>query len=110
MSPHRHHGHSNLTERTAKLVHAHLTAHEPGNLVEVSCLARGADHVFARAVLEQGGAVEVVLPAADYRSAKVKPDNLTEFDELISRAAVVHTMPFRTVHRHSACDLFGGPR
>lgn len=98
-------GHSNLTERTAKLVdealRAHLSVHEPANLVGVSCLARGADQVFARAVLEQGGAVEVVLPAADYRSAKVKPDNLAEFDELVTRATAVCTMPFQTSHREA---------
>lgn len=98
-------GHSNLTEHTAKLVgealRAHLSVHEPANLVGVSCLARGADQVFARAVLEQGGAVEVVVPAADYRSAKVKPDNVAEFDELIGRAAAVHTMPFETSRREA---------
>jgi len=37
----------------------------------------------------------VVLPAADYRERKVKPDNLAEFDDLISRARAVRTLPFR---------------
>lgn len=36
----------------------------------------------------------MVLPAADYRERKVKPDNLTEFDDLISRARIVRTLPF----------------
>ncbi len=37
--------------------------------------------------------MEVVLPAAGYRERKVKPDNAAEFDELITKADVVHTMP-----------------
>lgn len=66
----------------------------PAETVGVTCLARGADQVFARVVLELGGAVEVVLPAADYRERKVKPGNAAEFDELIGRAAEVRTMAF----------------
>lgn len=60
----------------------------------MTCLARGADQVFTRVVRDLGGSVEVVLPAADYRERKVKPNNTAEFDELISTAATVHTMPF----------------
>ncbi|MBB5153108.1 hypothetical protein [Saccharopolyspora phatthalungensis] len=60
----------------------------------MSCLARGADQIFARAVLNVGGSLEVVLPAADYRDRKVKPDNAAEFDELIGAASKVRTMPF----------------
>lgn len=50
--------------------------------------------MFTRVVRDLGGSVEVVLPAADYRERKVKPNNTAEFDELISTAATVHTMPF----------------
>jgi hypothetical protein len=50
--------------------------------------------VFAQVVLDLGGRIEVVLPAADYRERKVKPDNVADFDKLINKAAVVHTMPF----------------
>lgn len=60
----------------------------------MTCLARGADQVFARVVLDLGGSVEVVLPAVDYRARKVKPDNAAEFDELINKAATVRAMPF----------------
>jgi hypothetical protein len=68
-------------------------------LVGVSCLARGADQVFARVVLELGGHLEVVLPAADYRERKVKPDNREEFENLIGQAANVHVLPFETSNR-----------
>ena len=82
-------GHSNLTPETVALV-----AEAPRGLlvgvnqpvVGVTCLARGADQVFARVVLELGGDIEVVLPASDYRSRKVKPDNAAEFDDLIGKA------------------------
>jgi len=67
----------------------------------VTCLARGADQVFARIVLDIGGSIEVVLPAADYRDRKVKPDNAADFDDLIGKAAAVHTMPFSASNREA---------
>ncbi|QFU86665.1 hypothetical protein [Amycolatopsis sp. YIM 10] len=97
-------GHSNLTAATVPLVadgiRAALAGHPGSELVGVSCLARGADQVFARVVLDLGGTVEVVLPAADYRERKVKPGNAAEFDELIGRATV-HTMPFAESNREA---------
>jgi hypothetical protein len=94
-------GHSNLTDSTAELVAEELRkilTDQPDHLVGVTCLARGADQVFARVVLDLGGALEVVLPAADYRERKVKPDNAADFDSLIA-AASVHTMPFTESNR-----------
>lgn len=91
-------GHANLSTGTVPLVadaiKAALADHAATELTGITCLARGADQVFARAVLDMGGTIEVVLPAADYRDRKVKPDNAAEFDTLISQAATVHTMPF----------------
>jgi hypothetical protein len=91
-------GHTRLTVATVPLVtalvRARLAGHPPAELVGVTCLARGADQVFARIVLELGGRVEVVLPAEDYREHAVGPDNLAEFDELLGRAERVVTMPF----------------
>jgi hypothetical protein len=91
-------GHANLTGTTVPIVadaiRAELRSYRSADLVGVTCLARGADQVFARVVLDLGGSVQVVLPAADYRAQKVKPDNAAEFDELISKAIGVHTMPF----------------
>jgi hypothetical protein len=91
-------GHANLTENAIVVVTGSIrrtiAAHSPNDLVGVTCLARGADQVFARVVLDLGGSIEVVIPAADYRDRKVKPDNAAEFDELLGKAATVHTMPF----------------
>jgi hypothetical protein len=96
-------GHSNLTTDTASLVADAITAaladHTATKLTGVTCLALGADQVFARAVLDLGGTIEVILPAADYRDRKVKPDNAIVFDDLIGQAAVVHTMPFAESNR-----------
>lgn len=98
-------GHSNLSAASTSLVREALTVELTqcvGDwLVGVSCLARGADQVFARAVLDCGGDLEVVLPAQDYRERKVKPDNLAEFDELIGKATGVHTMPFAELNREA---------
>ena len=94
-------GHSNLTDDTAELVAGELREilkEQRADLVGVTCLARGADQIFARVVLELGGTLEVVLPAADYRERKVKPDNAAEFDSLIANASV-HMMPFTESNR-----------
>jgi hypothetical protein len=95
-------GHSNLTPDTVPLVAEALRAVLAGTqrpVVGVTCLARGADQVFARVVLEMGGEVEVVLPAADYRARKVKPENAAEFADLVGKASTVTTMPFETSNR-----------
>jgi hypothetical protein len=97
-------GHANLSAATVPLVMAGIRAalqpHTTG-LTGVTCLARGADQLFARVVLDLGGSVEVVLPAADYRAEKVEADNLTEFDELLGLASTVHTMPFAQSSRQA---------
>ncbi|MCP2333904.1 hypothetical protein [Actinoalloteichus caeruleus] len=91
-------GHSNLSPDSVSLVETalrdHLRAEGDGELVGVTCLARGADQIFARAVLALGGTTTVVLPAEDYRERKVGPDNAAEFDALIDRATDVEVMPF----------------
>ena len=91
-------GHMNLSRNSVPLVaealRATLKNYGEGEMVGISCLAKGSDQIFARIVLEQGGTVEVVLPATDYRERKIKPDNLTEFDDLMSRARAVRTLPF----------------
>jgi hypothetical protein len=95
-------GHSNLAPDSVPLVAAELrkVLSEHGeSLIGVSCLARGADQVFAHVVLELGRQLDVVLPAADYRERKVKADNRHEFDALIDRAANVRVLPFGVSNR-----------
>ena len=49
-------GHTNLTESTSELVYTALLdaleSHVHGNIVGITCLARGADQLFAQAVLD----------------------------------------------------------
>ncbi|MFI9414509.1 hypothetical protein [Nocardia gamkensis] len=91
-------GHTNFTPATEPLVSAVigelLAAYAAPDLVGVSCLARGADSMFAKAVLDAGGQLEVVLPSRNYREAQVRPDQADLFDELVDRAAAVQVMDF----------------
>jgi hypothetical protein len=86
-------GHTNLTVAAAQLVYRELLrglrrfAGRP--IVGVTCLAYGADQLFARAVLAAGGRYEVILPAADYRARVVRPEQRAQFDDLIERASEV---------------------
>lgn len=95
-------GHSKLTPTSVPLVANALRvdlAQRDKPLVGVSCLARGADQLFARAVLEVGGDLAVVLPSADYRDRKVKPENRDEFENLFGQAADVRVLPYETADR-----------
>ncbi|MQY20286.1 hypothetical protein [Nocardia macrotermitis] len=92
-------GHMNLTADTTPLVYAEITRQitAVGGAAEVtgvSCIARGADSVFARAALDAGGRLEVVVPSRNYRERKVKPDHAPLFDELVQRAERVQVMDF----------------
>ncbi|MFD7918043.1 hypothetical protein ACFV3R_02225 [Streptomyces sp. NPDC059740] len=95
-------GHMDLSPDTVPLVRKALSAllvdHRDGELVGVTCLARGSDTLFAEAVVEAGGRLVVVLPSADYREAKVKPDHAPVFDRLAGLAEVV-VMPHETADR-----------
>ncbi|SDI56358.1 hypothetical protein SAMN05421505_17010 [Sinosporangium album] len=77
-------GHMDLTAPTALLVSEALQRHLTtigGDIVGVSCIARGADSLFAEAVIDAGGGtLEVVLPSRDYRDTKVRPDHAEQFD------------------------------
>jgi hypothetical protein len=89
-------GHTNLSQETTRLVaeaiRRYLRSVDDGELVGVSCLARGADSVFAQAVVELGGDLEVVLPSPDYREAEVHGEHAAQFDALLDQAARVRTI------------------
>jgi hypothetical protein len=85
-------GHINLAAGTAALVRralvAYLTTVRATEIVGVTCLAAGADQLFAQTVREAGRAYEVILPAPDYR-AVVPDDERPQFDELLAGARTV---------------------
>lgn len=98
-------GHMNLAAATVPLVRKALrdalALYTPEELVGISCIAKGADSIFAETILELGGKLEVILPATDYRECKVAPDDADRFDQLVRRASTVQTMPFSTSNRHA---------
>jgi hypothetical protein len=98
-------GHSDLlpasTQRVFDALRQALERHADDGLYGITCLARGADQLFARAILSLGGRYDVILPAPDYREAVVKPGNLADFDMLIAQAGDVRFMPFETSGRQA---------
>jgi hypothetical protein len=97
-------GHMDLTAATTELVREALRkaladqAEHTARLVGISCLAPGADTLFAEAVLAAGGDLVAVLPAADYRRVLAGSGRgrfaVARFDRLLSLAAEVVVMPF----------------
>lgn len=91
-------GHSNLSPQSSELVLGALRdvlePHAADGLHGITCLAAGADQLFARAVLSLGAQYDVILPAPDYRDTVVKPANAADFDALLASASDVQFMPF----------------
>jgi hypothetical protein len=85
-------GHRGLPAATERLVdraiREQLAAHADRDLVGVSALADGADQLFARAVLDAGGQLEVIVPAARYRD-DLPASAHAAYDALLARAAKV---------------------
>lgn len=95
-------GHARLAADTATLVYEALATelgrYAGDKLHGITCLCDGADQIFARAVIERGGDLAVVLPADDYRERLVDQD---DFDRLLGKAAQVSRMPFRHSDRRA---------
>lgn len=60
----------------------------------VSCLADGADQLFAAHVLAAGGTLEAVLPCEDYAESLTAEDSRARFEGLSRAAASVLTLPY----------------
>jgi hypothetical protein len=88
-------GHRGLPAATRRLVDAAIRAALDGqqDVIGWSCLADGADQIFARAVLDHGGRIEVVVPATRYRD-ELPGDVRAEYDLLLAQASTVHRLPF----------------
>lgn len=97
-------GHMDLAEQSGPLVRSALREvlteqREP--LIGISCLAPGADSLFAEAVLEARGALLVVLPSRDYRATHVRPAHARDFDRLLAAAEEVIVLPFERAGREA---------
>ncbi|GAB2913018.1 hypothetical protein [Streptomyces mayteni] len=98
-------GHMDVTDETVPLIkdalRTLLSAYPPAELVGISCIAAGADTLFAEAVLDAGGRLVVVIPSRDYRQSKVKPAHAATFDRLVDSAGEVHTVQHETANREA---------
>lgn len=96
-------GHMDLTDESVPLVRdalrQALKPYADGELTGVSCIAKGADSLFAEVVLEIGGRLVAVIPSQDYRQNKVKPDHAVAFDQLTEAASEVLVLPNETANR-----------
>ena len=102
-------GHMDLAEGSVPLIRDAL--HETlkpyaaeGDLVGVSCIAKGSDTLFAEVVLELGGRLVVVIPSKDYRHAKVQQDHAETFDRLTEAADEVVVLQHETANRSAYED------
>ena len=89
-------GHRCLPAPTERLVDQAIRpalAERAPDVTGLSCLADGADQIFARAVTDLGGTLEAVIPAAEYRE-KLPEDSHRGYDDLFARAAAVDRLPF----------------
>lgn len=73
-------GHMDLGPETTDLVAEALRLHllklretGPSHMVGVSCMAPGADRIFARILLDMGGRLEVIMPSGDYNAKSADP-------------------------------------
>jgi len=85
-------GHRGLPAGTERLVdtalRAEISRRAGGGLVGLSCLADGADTLFARAILDAGGKLIVIVPAMQYRDG-LPTEHQPTYDALIARATRV---------------------
>jgi hypothetical protein len=85
-------GHRGLPAATERLIdqdiRKQLADYRNGELVGISNLADGADQLFAQALLDAGGQLEVIVPAAQYRAGLPESAH-ADYDALLARAAKV---------------------
>ncbi|MDA0564578.1 hypothetical protein LG943_09590 [Streptomonospora sp. S1-112] len=88
-------GHRGLPAEVERAVAADLRerlGRVTGPVTGLSCLADGADTLFARAVLERGGALEAVVPAERYREG-LPAEHRPVYDTLLAASVLVHHLP-----------------
>ncbi|WP_246236823.1 hypothetical protein [Actinomadura chibensis] len=91
-----------LTENSVPLIRESLDEllkpYARAGLTGVSCIAQGADSLFAERVLAAGGRLVAVVPSKDYRRTTVPDDHAETFDRLLAAAAEVRVMPAPTAN------------
>jgi hypothetical protein len=105
-------GHRGLSEKTPALVDAALRSEiskraEGSALVGLSCIADGADALFARAILDHGGTLHVIVPAHMYRDG-LPQDHHATYDALMADAAEIIRLDY--VKSDSNAHMDASPR
>ncbi|MDS1268936.1 hypothetical protein RIF23_01365 [Lipingzhangella sp. LS1_29] len=79
----------------------------PTGLTGLSCLADGADTLFATELLALGGSLEVIVPARTYRD-ELPDQHHPRYDELLAQATHVHRLayPESTPQAHLAASQY----
>jgi hypothetical protein len=100
-------GHRGLAADTERLiddaVRTQLAHRADTDLIGLSCLADGADMIFARAVLDAGGRLTVYVPALAYRSS-LPSGQRPGYDALLARATRIVRLPHTDVTIESYVD------
>lgn len=82
-------GHRNLptelAEQISTRLRAELAGFDPSELVGVTCLADGADTLFAREILARGGTLRVIVPAEQYRDSLPAAHHV-DYDEILAHS------------------------
>lgn len=101
-------GHRNLTPDTVEAVRAEVVGilAAEDDVEGVSCLADGADQLFARAVVDAGGRLVAVVPAEKYRDG-LPSEAYREYDALLHAAGEIVRLPFveSTPESHMAASV-----
>jgi len=79
-----------------------LAQYDPAHLIGVSCLADSTDQIFARAVLDAGGRLEVVLVDEAHRD--FPDDPLSPFSMLLAQASTIRPVPLGANRARSWTD------
>ena len=87
-------GHQILDGNSARWVRSEIQneLNNDGNLEGISCLASGADQIFAKIVLHLGGVLTAVLPFKEYEETFADPQSLEEFTRLLASATEVEVL------------------
>lgn len=95
--------HPDVADAVDEEIRQSLLSYDPQHLVGVSALADGADQLFAQAVLDRGGHLDVVVPAAEYR-AGLPEHSHAAYDALLSQASTIHRLDHAASTEQSHMD------
>lgn len=89
-------GHQGLPDGVAEFVRGRLRRlfPHPESIQVICSLAEGADQLIADWFTEAGALLAVVVPSRHYESTFQSPEAQAEYERLLARASVVHTLSF----------------